>query len=279
QNQLPTVNYPAQQQGLQGQVTMSGMSPHANAFQFPQQQLGVPVNAPTQPSSHRRNQSALSHAGLGPPPAPSSGASGSSFGDYSQQNTISQNRENGSQRGRGGGASGSGHQRRHSLALPEAKKAAELAQQKRTTSGFQFPIPGASGASPTSATRSDSPAGSDDKSTEGQQSQPTSTEVRAWPWDAAHRKAAEPAAFSFLHLWRLTTLEPALGGISQTSNEEEAKVTVVLPQETLTPTGDNRTAVNHSPLNNSNNSPWETFRHRKTQMQVCSSQDTGSGAL
>ncbi|KAI4210496.1 MAG: hypothetical protein LQ351_006647 [Letrouitia transgressa] len=175
QNQLPTVNYPAQQQGLQGQVTMSGMSPHANAFQFPQQQLGVPVNAPTQPSSHRRNQSALSHAGLGPPPAPSSGASGSSFGDYSQQNTISQNRENGPQRGRGGGASGSGHQRRHSLALPEAKKAAELAQQKRTTSGFQFPIPGASGASPTSATRSDSPAGSDDKSTEGQQSQPIST--------------------------------------------------------------------------------------------------------
>lgn len=177
QNQLPTVNYPTQQQGLQGQVTMSGMSPHANAFQFPQQQLGVPVNAPTQPSSHRRNQSALSHAGLGPPPAPSSGASGSSFGDYSQQNTISQNRENGSQRGRGGGASGSGHQRRHSLALPEAKKAAELAQQKRTTSGFQFPIPGASGASPTSATRSDSPAGSDDKSTEGQQSQPTSTNL------------------------------------------------------------------------------------------------------
>ena len=33
-------------------------------------------------------------------------------------------------------------------ALPEAKKAAELAEAKRKTSGFQFPIPGASGASP-----------------------------------------------------------------------------------------------------------------------------------
>lgn len=30
--------------------------------------------------------------------------------------------------------------------MPEAKKAAEIAQQKRTTSGFQFPIPGAAGA-------------------------------------------------------------------------------------------------------------------------------------
>ena len=183
QNQLPTVNYPTQQ-GLQGQVSMSGISPHANSFQFPQQlqpqpQLGVPINAPTQPSSHRRNQSAIPNMGIGPPPAPSSGASGSTFGDYSQQNTISQTRENGPSRGRGGGAAGSGHQRRHSLALPEAKKAAELAQQKRTTSGFQFPIPGASGASPTSATRSDSPAGSDDKVAEGQQSQSASTSLNA----------------------------------------------------------------------------------------------------
>lgn len=176
QNQLPTVNFPSQQVA-QGQVTMSGMSPHANAFQFPpqlqqQQQMGIPMNAPTQPSSHRRNQSALPNMGMGPPPAPSSGASGSAFNDFSQQNSVAQPRENGSQRGgRGGGPPGGGHQRRHSLALPEAKKAAELAQQKRTTSGFQFPIPGASGASPTSATtnRSDSPGGADDKGTEGQQ--------------------------------------------------------------------------------------------------------------
>ncbi|KAL8766563.1 MAG: hypothetical protein Q9209_006706 [Squamulea sp. 1 TL-2023] len=181
QNQLPSVTFPTQQ-GPQGQVSMAGMAPHANAFQFPQQQqqqLGVPLNAPSQPSSHRRNQSALPNMGMGPPPAPSAGASGSAFSEYSQQNTSNQNRENGSQRGgRGGGAAGGGHQRRHSLALPEAKKAAELAQQKRTTSGFQFPIPGAPGASaasPTSATRSDSPAGSDDKGTENQQSQaPTS---------------------------------------------------------------------------------------------------------
>ncbi|CAL8584545.1 Translational repressor [Xanthoria parietina] len=184
QNQLPTVNFPTQQ-GPQGQVSMAGMAPHTNAFQFPQQQLqqqqqqqlGVPMNAPSQPSSHRRNQSALPNMGMGPPPAPSAGASGSAFSEYSQQNTGNPNRENGSQRGgRAGGAAGGGHQRRHSLALPEAKKAAELAQQKRTTSGFQFPIPGASGASPTSATtRSDSPAGSDDKGTESQQPQAPSS--------------------------------------------------------------------------------------------------------
>ncbi|KAI4240560.1 MAG: hypothetical protein L6R40_005048 [Gallowayella cf. fulva] len=182
QNQLPTVNYPAQQ-GPQGQVGIAGIAPHANTFQFPQQQLqqqqqlGIPMNAPSQPSSHRRNQSALPNMGMGPPPAPSAGASGSAFSEYSQQNVGNQNRENVAPRGGrgGGGAAGGGHQRRHSLALPEAKKAAELAQQKRTTSGFQFPIPGAAGASPTSATRSDSPAGSDDRSTESQQPQaPTS---------------------------------------------------------------------------------------------------------
>ena len=163
----PTVNYPAQQVN-QGQVSMAGISPHANAFQFPQQiqqqqHLGVPMNAPTQPSSHRRNQSALPNMSMGPPPAPSSGAAGSAFADFNQ-NSVAQNRENASQRGgRGAGPPGGGHQRRHSLALPEAKKAAELAQQKRTTSGFQFPIPGASGASPTSANRAASPAESDDK--------------------------------------------------------------------------------------------------------------------
>ncbi|KAI4102640.1 MAG: hypothetical protein L6R37_004296 [Teloschistes peruensis] len=176
QNQLPTVNFPAQQP-QQGQVSMAGISPHANAFQFPQQQMQpqqiVPMNAPSQPSSHRRNQSALPNMSMGPPPAPSAGASGSAFSEYTQQNTISQNRENNAPRGgRGGGNAGGGHQRRHSLALPEAKKAAELAQQKRTTSGFQFPIPGASGASPTSATRSDSPAGSDERGSDNQQTQP-----------------------------------------------------------------------------------------------------------
>lgn len=173
QNQL----FPGQQ-GPQGQVSMAGVAPHTNAFQFPQQQLqpqqlGVPINAPSQPSSHRRNQSALPNMGMGPPPAPSAGASGSAFSEYTQQSPANQNRENTPQRGaRGGGSTGGGHQRRHSLALPEAKKAAELAQQKRTTSGFQFPIPGASGASPTSATRSDSPAGSDEKGGESQQPQP-----------------------------------------------------------------------------------------------------------
>ncbi|KAK2774648.1 hypothetical protein FQN52_001243 [Onygenales sp. PD_12] len=152
----------AQQQPIQGYSPT--MQPQGipnigqNAFQYSQtqqqqQHLGIPMNAQNQPS-HRRNQSALPNVGMGgPPPAPSSGASGSAYGDFNQgqgQGLSSQNRENGNQpRGRGA-PPGGGHQRRHSLALPEARKAAELAQQKRTTSGFQFPIPGASGASSTS---------------------------------------------------------------------------------------------------------------------------------
>jgi protein SSD1 len=147
---------------VQGQASMAGISPQNNAFQFPQmQQLGNAMNAPTQPSSHRRNQSALPGMGMGPPPAPSSGASGSAFSDYNQQ-AANQNRENSSSRGRGAPA-GNGHQRRHSLALPEAKKAAELAQQKRTTTGFQFPIPGASGASAPGSQGSDDSSAIDDK--------------------------------------------------------------------------------------------------------------------
>ena len=124
---------------VQGQLGVPGVSPQPNNFQMPQgQQLGVPMNAP----SHRRNQSAMPNMGMGPPPAPSSGASG--FGEFQQQQQQQQNRENsGGGRGRGAPA-GAGHARRHSLALDEAKKAAELAQQKRTTAGFQFPIPGSS---------------------------------------------------------------------------------------------------------------------------------------
>ena len=114
------------------------------------------MGAPTQPLSHRRNQSALPNMGMGPPPAPSSGASGSAFGDFGGQN-----RENQSVRGGRGGPPGGGHQRRHSLALPEAKKAAELAQQKRTTSGFQFPIPGASATASSGIEGADSPPGED----------------------------------------------------------------------------------------------------------------------
>ena len=155
---------------VQGQV--SHMSPQANNFQFPQpiqqqQSLAVPMGAPTQPSSHRRNQSAMPNMGMGPPPAPSSGASGSSFGDFSMNS--SQSRENvhparggaAGGAGRGGGNAGASHNRRHSLALPEAKKAAELAEQKRKASGFQFPIPGGGGATPSSATNTSSSPSSD----------------------------------------------------------------------------------------------------------------------
>lgn len=125
------------------QPTMANISPQAG-FQFPQQlpQQGLSMGAPTQPHSHRRNQSALPNMSMGPPPAPSSGASGSAFGSFENNH----GRENsGARGGRGGGGNaGGGHQRRHSLALADAKKAAEIAQQKRTTTAFQFPGPGAS---------------------------------------------------------------------------------------------------------------------------------------
>ena len=115
---------------IQGQAGMPG-----NAFQFPQVQGQLGVNPSNQPS-HRRNQSAMPGvSNAGPPPAPSSGAA---YGDYNQ----GQGREN-THQGRRGGPPGGGHTRRHSLALPEARRAAELAQQRRTTSGFQFPPPGA----------------------------------------------------------------------------------------------------------------------------------------
>ncbi|KAM6486796.1 putative cell wall biogenesis protein phosphatase Ssd1 [Trichoderma sp. SZMC 28011] len=119
------------------------LQPMGNAFQFPNQipQQNVSLGPPTQPLSHRRNQSALPNMGMGPPPAPSSGASGSTFGNFEAPG--SHGRENAGSRGGRGGGAGGGHQRRHSLALADAKKAAELAQQKRTTSGFQFPAAGA----------------------------------------------------------------------------------------------------------------------------------------
>ncbi|GAB7361193.1 hypothetical protein MBLNU230_g1224t1 [Neophaeotheca triangularis] len=164
QQQLP----PNQFQQMQNQMQNLNVSPNPNAFQFPQQQqqpmqpqmgqqnLGIPMTGGMAgANTHRRNQSAMPNMGMsGPPPAPSSGSSGTAFGDFSfnpggqQQQQQQQNRENNAPRGRGGGNAGGGHARRHSLALPEAKKAAELAEQKRKTSGFQFPIPGAGGASP-----------------------------------------------------------------------------------------------------------------------------------
>ncbi|EOD51848.1 putative cell wall biogenesis protein phosphatase protein [Neofusicoccum parvum UCRNP2] len=151
----PQQHLAGQQFPMQGQ--MQNMQ-HAN-FQFAQQgqqqHLGVPMNAPVQGNTHRRNQSAMPNMTMGPPPAPSSGTSG--FGEFQQQQQQNQGRENVNPRGGRGGSVGGGHTRRHSLALPEAKKAAELAEQKRKTSGFQFPIPGASGAS-SSTERSGSPA-------------------------------------------------------------------------------------------------------------------------
>lgn len=138
----------------QGMANMQGYSPvqnqqtlspnSANNFQFPQMQqpMGMQMNVPPQGGGHRRNQSALPGM-MGPPPAPSSGASG--FSDMNQQ-AMNQNRENNAGRGRGG-PPGGGHNRRHSLAISEAKKAAELAEKKRATQGFQFPAPSVEGSS------------------------------------------------------------------------------------------------------------------------------------
>lgn len=163
QQQLPN-----QYQQLQSQMQNLNVSPQPNAFQFPQQQmgqqhLGIPMTGGmAAPSAHRRNQSAMPNMGMGmgnmgPPPAPSSGASGSAFGDFNFPGAQNRNENSAPRGGRGGGAAGGGHARRHSLALPEAKKAAELAEAKRKTSGFQFPLPGAGGASPSTTNRSDSP--------------------------------------------------------------------------------------------------------------------------
>lgn len=147
QQQLPTQGYPQ----MQNQMPTAG-----NAFQFPQQHLQLPMGGMQQAGGHRRNQSALPTMSMGPPPAPSSGASGSTFGEFSFPGGNKP--ENVNPRGRGSGSTGGGHARRHSLALPEAKKAAELAEQKRKQSGFQFPIPGASGAAPSPPqARSESP--------------------------------------------------------------------------------------------------------------------------
>ena len=122
QQQLPN-----QFQQLQGQMQNLNVSPNPGAFQFPQQQqhLGIPMTGGmAQPTGHRRNQSAMPNMGMGPPPAPSAGASGSGFADFGNFGQ-GRNENSAPTRGRGGGAAGGGHARRHSLALPEAKKAAE----------------------------------------------------------------------------------------------------------------------------------------------------------
>ncbi|KAG8625643.1 hypothetical protein KVT40_006044 [Elsinoe batatas] len=153
QQQLPNQTY-SQVQGH--------LSPPTNSFQFPQQQQfnqqQFNQQMAQQSPAHRRNQSAMPNVGMGPPPAPSAGT-GTAFADF---NFSGQKAENQNPRGRGGGQQGGGHARRHSLALPEAKKAAELAEQKRKNSAFQFPGPAGS-ASPAANNRSVSPSGVDNQ--------------------------------------------------------------------------------------------------------------------
>ncbi|THZ49413.1 RNB-domain-containing protein [Aureobasidium pullulans] len=143
---------PQQQLPNQAFAQMQGQMPNHN-FQFPQQQqqqqqqhLQLPGSMGP-PAGHRRNQSAMPNMTMGPPPAPSAGSSGT-FGEFSFPGGAKSENVNPRPRNSGSVSGGSGHSRRHSLALPEAKKAAEIAEQKRKQSGFQFPIPGAAGATP-----------------------------------------------------------------------------------------------------------------------------------
>jgi len=159
QQQLPQQTY-NQVQGHLSPPQTYGFAPQQ---QFAQQPMGMGMSP--QAGAHRRNQSAVPNMSMPPPPVPQQAANAGGFSDFSFPNQ-SQKSENVNPRARGGSTStgsggGGGHNRRHSLALPEAKKAAELAESKRKSSAFQFPIPGAGGASPSSTNRSVSPATND----------------------------------------------------------------------------------------------------------------------
>jgi len=187
QQQLPT-----QYQQLQGQMQNMNISPNVNQFQFQQQAvqqpMGIPMtgNMAAPGQMHRRNQSAMPNMSMGPPPAPSSGAAG--FGNFSNQDQM--RNENNAPRGGRGGAPGPGHARRHSLALPEAKKAAELAEAKRKTSGFQFPIPVTGQTSPPATNRSVSPG---QAQTETIQTPTSSSSVRAGMGGRGHGRSQSMA--------------------------------------------------------------------------------------
>jgi protein SSD1 len=173
QQQLQANNFmgsPTQMQYMQG----------AQAFQFPgqqmtQQQLGLAQQQ--QQQAHRRNQSAVGNMGMGPPPAPSSGSAGT-FGNFNQENANPRK-----------GSIGGGHGRRHSLALPEAKKAAEAAEAKRRTSGFQFPIPGATGATGAPPTTSSIEPPSPRAMSPSQQESQSATSIRGLGVQAARAGA------------------------------------------------------------------------------------------
>ncbi|EWC48912.1 hypothetical protein DRE_00217 [Drechslerella stenobrocha 248] len=131
----------AQQQQQQAFAFAQGQNlGQGPTFQFPPPQphmQGIPTGPPGQQAGNRRQSSVVSTNSQnpgGPPPAPSSGAS--NFGEFSMpglghSNSTGRSTEGGGTLPRRSGGSGSGHQRRHSLALPEAKKAAELAQSIR----------------------------------------------------------------------------------------------------------------------------------------------------
>ncbi|KAK9234689.1 hypothetical protein V1525DRAFT_349735 [Lipomyces kononenkoae] len=123
---------------VMGSVQNFASSPSSTYAPFPMSATGAAAG-------HRRTQSSVSgFQVMGPPPVPTPG-SGSVYENMNSSGlSRNANRNNGSQ----------GHTRRHSLALPEAKRAAQLAQQQKqggltqngagsmqTSSSFQFPPP------------------------------------------------------------------------------------------------------------------------------------------
>ena len=156
---------------LQQQMPHLSPQPQHN-FQFPPQQ-SAPVGAPTQPSSHRRQPSGMG----GPPPAPSSGSAG---GENSGQGGPQR-------RASGGPPGGQGHVRRHSLALADAKKAAEQAQARRNQAGFQFPIPNPGG--PNAGSTSTTPTAATPTTTSSTTTPTTSTGVASTESNTSNNNA------------------------------------------------------------------------------------------
>jgi hypothetical protein len=145
---------------------------------------------------------------------------------------------------------GGGHQRRHSLALPEAKKGGAGAT-KANHVWLSIPIPGASGAS---SNRSVSPAGSDKGASLTIHKAQSNLSVRAGNRGASHGRSQSMAVgtvvalsqgrgqvvSSSLRLW-LPTMGRAHKVVSQIFSAEGAKWSRRSSSRILRATGDSRT--------------------------------------
>ncbi|KAI5297814.1 hypothetical protein KEM56_004527 [Ascosphaera pollenicola] len=169
---------------------------------------------------------------VGPPPAPSSGASGTLPRDYLNNPAFLQSQPQGRENTPRRGPPTANHTRRHSLALPEARKAAELAQQKRTASAFQFPLPGSNGA--------------------GAPESPSSTNDR--PKTNIVPNAPPPSASQGLGVQRAGNIRPTGPGHMRSQSLATGSGRNARPQNIITPTIDSnrRAAPSHSRTNSRN---------------------------